>query len=247
MDNQSWENYATKSPVHAKLWERYRSLGLEGEQINELLKIVTDDQDLKRAWLLTLAQLRHQLPVVAGDLIESGGVYSFLGATGVGKTTSIGKLATRFVLNHGADSVALVTTDRYRIAAHEQLQILNTAKQSIKSVLVLSATSQIEVQRAELNAYSSLDVKAGIITKTDEAVSLGGSLGLFATNRIPVAHEAFGQSIPDDIAAADAQQLINKAVLISRHKPINKEQMVAGFNTTFTNTGYKERHAASVR
>lgn len=297
MDTQGWENYATKSPLHAKLWERYRSLGLDGERINQLLKTVSQHQDLKEAWQLSLCDLTRQLPVIENDMIEAGGLFAFIGATGVGKTTTLGKLATRYVLNHGAESVALVTTDRYRIAAHEQLrtlgkilgvsvqavddsntlgavleslrgkslvlidtaginiahqnfddqlELLQNVSSKIKSILVLAATSQQEVQLAEIRAYSKLNPTAAIITKTDEAVSLGESLGLLISNQLPAAYVTDGQSIPDDIAVADAQQLVNKAVLISRHKPINKEQMLAGFNAAFTNTGPMETHAANV-
>jgi flagellar biosynthesis protein FlhF len=45
------------------------------------------------------------------------------GPTGVGKTTTTAKLAARCVLRHGARKLALVTTDGYRIGAHEQLRI----------------------------------------------------------------------------------------------------------------------------
>lgn len=51
-----------------------------------------------------------------------GGMIAFVGATGVGKTTTIGKLAARYVLQHGSSGLALVTTDCFRIAAHEQLK-----------------------------------------------------------------------------------------------------------------------------
>jgi flagellar biosynthesis protein FlhF len=50
-------------------------------------------------------------------------VYALVGPTGVGKTTTTAKLAARCVLRHGASKVALVTTDGYRIGAHEQLRI----------------------------------------------------------------------------------------------------------------------------
>lgn len=46
-----------------------------------------------------------------------------LGPTGVGKTTTIAKLAARAAMEYGADEIALVTTDTYRIGAHEQLAI----------------------------------------------------------------------------------------------------------------------------
>jgi flagellar biosynthesis protein FlhF len=297
MDTQGWDSFATKSPLHAKLWERYRNIGIEPEHINSLLQVVSPESDINKAWQLSLTQLSRRIPLLGEDLIQEGGVFAFLGATGVGKTTTIGKLATRFVLEHGADSVALVTTDRYRIAAHEQLrtlgkilgisvqavddensldsilhslrgkrlvlvdtaginrshrnfaqqiEILKSAGSDVKPVLVLSATSQIQVQRAELSAYSCMKPVAAIITKTDEAASMGESLSLLISSRMPIAYQANGQSIPEDIVVASAQQLLNDAVAISRQQPINKEQMIAGFSAAVANTGSRETHAASL-
>ncbi|MFA5923651.1 MAG: hypothetical protein WC856_20560 [Methylococcaceae bacterium] len=57
------------------------------------------------------------------DIISKGGVYALIGPTGVGKTTTAAKLAARAVACYGADSVALLTTDSYRIGAYEQLKI----------------------------------------------------------------------------------------------------------------------------
>jgi flagellar biosynthesis protein FlhF len=47
---------------------------------------------------------------------------AFVGATGVGKTTSLAKLAARFAVRERA-RVALVTADTYRVAAPEQLRV----------------------------------------------------------------------------------------------------------------------------
>jgi flagellar biosynthesis protein FlhF len=55
--------------------------------------------------------------------MERGGVYALMGPTGVGKTTTTAKLAARCVMRFGAERVALLTTDSYRIGAHEQLRI----------------------------------------------------------------------------------------------------------------------------
>jgi flagellar biosynthesis protein FlhF len=49
-------------------------------------------------------------------------VLALLGPTGVGKTTTVAKLASRFVREHGARHLGLLTTDNYRVGAHEQLQ-----------------------------------------------------------------------------------------------------------------------------
>jgi flagellar biosynthesis protein FlhF len=65
--------------------------------------------------LLTIAR--------ADELIDAGGVYALVGPTGVGKTTTVAKLAARCVVRFGASSVALLTTDSYRIGAYDQLRI----------------------------------------------------------------------------------------------------------------------------
>ena len=48
-------------------------------------------------------------------------VVALIGSTGVGKTTTLAKIAARFVLEQGA-KVALITADTYRISAVEQLK-----------------------------------------------------------------------------------------------------------------------------
>lgn len=57
------------------------------------------------------------------EIINAGGVYALVGPTGVGKTTTVAKLAARAVVRFGASKVALLTTDSYRIGAHDQLRI----------------------------------------------------------------------------------------------------------------------------
>jgi flagellar biosynthesis protein FlhF len=59
----------------------------------------------------------------ADDLIEIGGVFAATGPTGVGKTTTIAKLAARCAVRYGAGSIGLITTDTYRIGAPDQLRI----------------------------------------------------------------------------------------------------------------------------
>jgi flagellar biosynthesis protein FlhF len=74
--------------------------------------------DLVRALPQTLANL---LDNQGDDIVKRGGVVAFVGPTGVGKTTSLAKLAARFAAQHGPEQVALITTDHYRIGAFEQL------------------------------------------------------------------------------------------------------------------------------
>jgi len=71
-----------------------------------------------------LSHLGELLPIADPDeLVERGGVYALVGPTGVGKTTTVAKIAARCVIRHGAAKVALMTTDSYRIAAHDQLRV----------------------------------------------------------------------------------------------------------------------------
>ncbi|AQS38884.1 flagellar biosynthetic protein FlhF [Shewanella psychrophila] len=74
--------------------------------------------DLVRALPRSLANM---LDNQGDDIVRQGGVVAFVGPTGVGKTTTLAKLAARYAAHHGAEHVALITTDHYRIGAFEQL------------------------------------------------------------------------------------------------------------------------------
>ena len=68
-----------------------------------------------------LKLLANKIKVPKRSFLQTGGIVSLIGPTGAGKTTTAAKLAAQFASRHGADSVALVTIDSYRIAAFEQL------------------------------------------------------------------------------------------------------------------------------
>lgn len=89
----------------------------------EELREETPESPLVEAWLLR--QLRSRLAWLEDEdaLFAEGGVFALVGPTGVGKTTTTAKLASRYVMRHGPKDVALVTTDSYRIGAAEQLRI----------------------------------------------------------------------------------------------------------------------------
>ena len=79
--------------------------------------------DAAQRWLRQV--LIRNLPVQprTADLLTKGGCYALVGSTGSGKTTTLAKLATRGVDAHGADRVALVSTDAYRIGAAAQVTV----------------------------------------------------------------------------------------------------------------------------
>ncbi|MCO4759857.1 MAG: flagellar biosynthesis protein FlhF, partial [Oceanospirillaceae bacterium] len=106
------------SPLERKL----NALGLSSRLQKHLMTGVELGMAADKAWQNALARLAESVPVMGEEFTERGGMIAFVGPTGVGKTTTIGKLAARYVLRYGSSSVALVTTDTYRIAAHEQLK-----------------------------------------------------------------------------------------------------------------------------
>lgn len=112
----------TAGTVAEKLSRRFERIGLGAPLVGHLTKGLEPGLDLAKAWRNTLAKLTDAIPVMTEDYIDRGGMIAFVGPTGVGKTTTIGKLAARYVLQHGSAGLALVTTDSFRIAAHEQLR-----------------------------------------------------------------------------------------------------------------------------
>jgi flagellar biosynthesis protein FlhF len=77
----------------------------------------------KMNWVKAVLDRNLRTVAAADEIVERGGVYALVGPTGVGKTTTVAKIAARCVVRYGADRLALLTTDGYRIGAHEQLRI----------------------------------------------------------------------------------------------------------------------------
>lgn len=118
----SWGNEVQYHPLRARLLQRLMSLGLSPKLAKDIASQVNEDKDFEHNWRLALGELAHRLPVAQNEIIENGGIVALVGATGVGKTTTIAKLAARYTLKHGPHRVALITTDNYRVAAQEQLR-----------------------------------------------------------------------------------------------------------------------------
>ncbi|MEH6649246.1 MAG: flagellar biosynthesis protein FlhF [Motiliproteus sp.] len=120
--SQQQGNEVGEDPVLGKLRSRLGKVGISAALSERLIRALEPGVDLNQAWKISLSRLVESLPVAGEDVVDRGGVLAFVGATGVGKTTTIGKLAAQYVLKHGSSGVALITTDSYRIAAHEQLR-----------------------------------------------------------------------------------------------------------------------------
>ncbi len=119
----AWGEMGRKHPRKTLLVRRLRELGLSAALAERIGADVPEIEDFERTWRDALARLAHHLPVTDDDILAHGGIVALVGPTGVGKTTTVAKLAARFILRHGAGSVGLITTDEHRIGAQEQLRI----------------------------------------------------------------------------------------------------------------------------
>jgi flagellar biosynthesis protein FlhF len=82
--------------------------------------------------------------------------------------------------------------------------------------LTLSAGAQAGVLEESLQNFAVFAPRAVMLTKLDEAASLGGALSALATAGLPLSYVSEGPRIPEDLAPARAHQLVARAVLLSR-------------------------------
>jgi flagellar biosynthesis protein FlhF len=73
-------------------------------------------------WMMDAIERNLKTDSGTPALYEEGGVYALVGATGVGKTTTVAKLAGLCAKAHGPGSVGLITFDTQRVGGHEQLR-----------------------------------------------------------------------------------------------------------------------------
>ena len=119
----AWGDLQRRNPLRAELLQRLKKLGIGVDLCQEVCELVSDTGDLETIWQQALAILEHKVVIADEDILSEGGVVALVGPTGVGKTTTIAKLAARYALRHGSRHVALITLDNYRIGAYEQLKV----------------------------------------------------------------------------------------------------------------------------
>jgi len=120
-------------------------------------------------WMKTVLTRNLQTMSNEDALIDQGGVFALVGPTGVGKTTSTAKLAARCVMRHGPDKLALITTDAYRIGAHEQLRIYG----KILGVMVHSVKDEADLRIAlkELKNKHTVLIDTVGVSQRDQMVT----------------------------------------------------------------------------
>ena len=121
----AWSGLAHEAPVKTLLLTELLDAGFSAQLARRLVDNLPANagREEGQRWLKGVLGRNLHTAGAEDEIVDAGGVYALVGPTGVGKTTTTAKLAARCVVRHGADSVALLTTDGYRIGAHEQLRI----------------------------------------------------------------------------------------------------------------------------
>ncbi|WP_100642110.1 flagellar biosynthesis protein FlhF [Alteromonas facilis] len=110
-----------KNPLHGYLYEQLLAMGINASLSDQLMSYLPAEANEREAWLMLLKLLANRLHMGGQRLLSQSGVVAMVGPTGVGKTTTVAKLAARYAQKYGADQIAMVTIDSYRIGAFEQL------------------------------------------------------------------------------------------------------------------------------
>ena len=259
----TWRDLPSRDPAGATMMRDMLAAGFSATLARELLESVPKgDAEQVQAWMRNTLMKRLQVLPNENDLLDDGGVFALMGPTGAGKTTTTAKLAARFVVRHGADKLALLTTDSYRIGGHEQLRIygkilgvavhavrdaadlrlalaelrnkhtvlidtvgmsqrdqavteqvemLCQAGKPIKKLLLLNATSHGDTLNEVVQAYQTRGLDGCILSKIDEAASLGPALDCAIRHQLTVHYLATGQRVPEDLHLANRQYLIHRA------------------------------------
>jgi len=122
LSSLAWNDMERRQPLRARVLREMTRLGIEADVARQLLVELPEQINAEQARYLPLGMLSRSLTVSGRGLSDGQGITALVGPTGVGKTTTIAKLAARAVLRHGAEQVALISTDHYRIGAAAQLE-----------------------------------------------------------------------------------------------------------------------------
>lgn len=121
----AWSDMEGKAPNRLELFKHLLAMGFSAQLIRQLIEKMPAQYQAEVAVKWARSALAHNLKCADADreVMDRGGIFALVGPTGVGKTTTVAKLAARATMRFGAQHVALITTDSYRIGAQDQLRI----------------------------------------------------------------------------------------------------------------------------
>ncbi len=119
------------------------------------------------------------------------------------------RLTERLVLVDTAGASSRDPQLRSRLAQLQSVPELETA-------LVLAASTQTGAIEECVHHFAAARPACCVLTKLDEAASLGGLLSALIQARLPVAYTSEGQRVPEDLRPARALELVSAAVRLAK-------------------------------
>jgi flagellar biosynthesis protein FlhF len=265
----SWEHTQKRDPHKADVMREMLAAGFSASLSRLMTENLPKGANAAEGLAWVKSMLARNLLTMnnENELLEQGGVYALVGPTGVGKTTTTAKLAARCVMRHGANKLALITTDGYRIGGYEQLRIygkilgvmvhsvkdeadlrialeelkgkhtilidtvgvgqrdqmvaeqvsmLSGAGTEVKRLLCLNATVTGSTLNEVVGAYKGAGLAGCIITKLDEAATIGNVIDIVLRQKLNLYYVANGQRVPEDLHIANKLYLADRAFKLKR-------------------------------
>jgi flagellar biosynthesis protein FlhF len=98
----------------------------------------------------------------------------------------------------------------------EQVAMLSGTGADVKRLLCLNATSTNETLNEVVRAYQGSGLAGCIMTKLDEAASIGNVLDVVIRQKLNLFYISNGQRVPEDLHLADRAMLIDRAFRLKR-------------------------------
>lgn len=141
----AWSLEKRRHPVRVHVMQKMLAAGFSAQLARHVAASLPGAYTASQAdtWLRAIL-IRNLQTFDAAKLPDMvGGIWTLVGPTGHGKTTTIAKLAARAALKHGASKIALVSADNYRVGAQQQLEtyarLMGTEFVALTDVTQLSA------------------------------------------------------------------------------------------------------------
>lgn len=111
----------------------------------------------------------------------------------------------------------------------QQLDALNALGDRIQCLQVLAANAQQQVLKSAHRVYQTSNLAGCVLTKIDEAGTLGEVLSLLIQSRTPLLYTTDGQAIPNDLAVAAAKPLVARTIELAKQVECDEEQLATLF------------------
>jgi flagellar biosynthesis protein FlhF len=119
----AWNDYTRREPLRAQALTQLTALGVARDIALQVIDSLPAGISAEGAQQQHLDALAQRIVVCEAPAM-AGGAVALLGAAGAGKTSMLAKLALRWLLEHGADGLTIVTIDDEHIGAADQARSL---------------------------------------------------------------------------------------------------------------------------